>query len=321
MKKYVIRRIFSGILTILVVFTMNFLLVKSAPGDPIKTLMGKETDDPVLRAALEEKWGLNKPLYEQYLSYLGNAIKGDLGTSITYNRSVNDMISERLMATVILGLSALLISFLLGTAMGIFCARRDGSLIDSVLSTVSYATDAMPSFWLGLMLMIIFATKLNLLPSQGMYNVRAGYTGWRYILDVAHHLVLPCMTLVLITMSGYFRITKSSILQVTNEDFITTMRATGMSEKKIFNKYIFRNAILPTVTMLGISVAFLITGVSLIEIVFSWPGMGRLTLTAINQRDYPTLMGVYLVMNVSVVVVMIITDIVYALLDPRIRYD
>lgn len=321
MKKYLIRRIFSGILTILVVFTMNFMLVKAAPGDPIRTLMGKETDDPVLRAALEEKWGLDKPLYEQYWNYLKNAMTGDLGTSIIYNRSVNEMIAERVMATVVLGLTALLISFILGTLMGIFCARRDGTLIDSLLSTVSYATDAMPSFWLGLMLMILFATKLKLLPSQGMYNVRAGYTGFKYYLDVAHHLVLPCMTLVLITMSGYFRITKSSILQVTNEDFITTMRATGMSEKKIFNKYIFRNAILPTVTMLGISVAFLITGVSLIEIVFSWPGMGRLTLTAINQRDYPALMGVYLVMNVSVVIVMIITDIFYALLDPRIRYD
>ena len=154
-----------------------------------------------------------------------------------------------------------------------------------------------------------------------MYNVRAGYTGFQYVLDVLYHLALPCITLVLITMSGYFRITKSSILQVTNEDFITTMRATGMSERKIFNKYIFRNAILPTVTMLGISIAFLVTGVSLIEIVFSWPGIGSMTLTAINQRDYPTLMGVYLVMNVSVVVVMIITDVLYAILDPRIRYD
>lgn len=321
MKKYVIRRIFSGILTILVVFSLNFVLVRSAPGDPIRSLMGKETDDPELRAALEAKWGFDKPVIEQYASYLGNALKGDLGTSIIYNRSVNEMIGERVGATVVLGIAALLVSFLVGTAMGIFCARRDGSLIDTTLSTLSYATDAMPSFWLGLMLMIILATKLKLLPSQGMINVRAGYTGFRYYLDVAQHMILPGLTLVLITMSGYFRITKSSILQVTSEDFITTMRATGMSEKKIFNKYIFRNAILPTVTMLGISVAFLITGVSLIEIVFSWPGMGRLTLTAITQRDYPTLMGVYLVMNVSVVIVMIITDILYGILDPRIRYD
>lgn len=321
MSRFIIRRIISGILTVLVVFTLNFVLVKSAPGDPITSLMGKETDDPVLRQALMEKWGLDKSPLEQYFSYLKNAVKGDLGTSIQYNRPVNDMIGERLLATVLLGLVSLAIAFLLGTALGIFCARRDGTIIDNVLSTISYATDAMPSFWLGLMLIILFATKLDLLPSYGMYDVRAGYTGLRYVLDVLYHLALPCITLVLVTMSGYFRITKSSILQVTNEDFITTMRATGMSSKKIFNKYIFRNAILPTVTMLGISVAFLVTGVSLIEIVFSWPGIGSMTLTAINQRDYPTLMGVYLVMSVSVVVVMIITDVLYAILDPRIRYD
>ena len=134
-------------------------------------------------------------------------------------------------------------------------------------------------------------------------------------------MVLPVLTLVLITFPGYFRIAKSSVLQVANEEFITTLRATGMSEKMIFNKYVFRNAILPTVTMFGITMAFLITGVTLIEIVFSWPGMGRLTMTAINQRDYPTLMGVYLVMSVSVAVVMIVVDIVYAFLDPRIRYE
>lgn len=286
MKRFIVRRIISGILTVLVVFTLNFALVKSAPGDPITSLMGKETDDPVLREALMEKWGLDQPVPVQYFNYLKNALTGDLGT-----------------------------------LLGIFCARHDGSILDNTLSTISYATDAMPSFWLGLMLIILFATKLDLFPSQGMYNVRAGYTGFRYVLDVLDHLALPCITLVLVTMSGYFRITKSSILQVTNEDFITTMRATGMSERKIFNKYIFRNAILPTVTMLGISIAFLVTGVSLIEIVFSWPGIGSMTLTAINQRDYPTLMGVYLVMNVSVVVVMIITDVLYAILDPRIRYD
>ncbi|MEA4921509.1 MAG: ABC transporter permease [Clostridiaceae bacterium] len=321
MKKYILRRLFSGVLTVLVVFSINFLLVKKAPGDPIRTLMGQENDDIALRQALMEKWGLDKPLPQQYLSYLKNAAAGDLGTSITYNRSVNDMIKERVLATVILGLTSALLAFTIGTLMGILCARRDGSLLDTVFSGFSYATDAMPSFWLGLMLIIVFATNLGLVPSQSMFNVRAGYTGLRHILDVLYHMILPCATLTLITMPGYFRITKSSILQVTNEDFIRTMRAAGMSEKKIFSKYIFRNAILPTVTMFGISVAFLITGVSLVEIVFSWPGMGRLTLTAITQRDYPTLMGVYLVMSVSVVIVMIITDIIYALLDPRIRYD
>ena len=211
MRRYIVKRILSGILTVFVVFTLNFVLVKSAPGDPITTLIGKDTDDPVLHQALMEKWGLDRPYHEQYFNYLKNAVQGDLGTSIIYNRSVNDMIGERVLATVLLGLTGALLALLIGTALGIFCARHDGSLIDSAISTVSYATDAMPSFWVGLMLMIILATKLHLLPSQGMYNVRAGYTGMRYVLDVLHHMILPCLTLVIITMPGYFRIAKSSV--------------------------------------------------------------------------------------------------------------
>lgn len=303
------------------VFVINFIIIKAAPGDPIRTIMGKETDDPVLKEALMEKWGLNESLPKQFWKQFSNSLKGDLGTSIIYNRSVNEMIQSRLGPTILLGIVSALLALIIGTALGIFCARRENSLVDSLFSTVSYTLDAMPSFWLGLMLIILLSTKLGLLPAQGMTDARAGYTGLQYYLDVAVHLVLPVLTLVLITMPGYFRIAKSSIHQVTSEEFILTLRATGMSEKKIFSKYIFRNAILPTVTMFGITIAFLVTGVSLIEIVFSWPGTGRLTLTAINQRDYPTLMGIYLVMSVSVAVVMVLVDIAYAFLDPRIRYD
>lgn len=321
MKRFVIRRIFSGILTVLIVITLNFIIIKAAPGDPIKTLMGKDNNDPVYRAALEEKWGLNDPLYVQYFNYLKNAAQGDLGTSITYNDSVNNMIGAKIGPTVLLGLAAAIISLLIGTALGIFCARHEGGFFDGIISAVSYALDAMPSFWLGLMLMIVFATHLGLFPTSGMTDSRVNYTGFAHILDIIRHMALPCITLVLISIPGYFRIAKSSVVQVSNEEFITTFRAVGMSEKKIFNKYVFRNAILPTITTFGITMAFLITGVTLIEIVFAWPGMGRLTMTAINQRDYPTLMGIYLVVAIGVSVVMIIVDIVYALFDPRIRYD
>ena len=321
MKKYIIRRCISGIITVMIVFTLNFILVMSAPGDPITTIIGKDTDDPVLRAALEEKYGLNKPLTEQYIAQLGNLIRGDLGLSIMYNRPVSNMIAEKVNATVLLGLTSALLSLILGTSLGIYCARREGSRADTTISTVSYTFDAMPSFWLGLMLIILLSTRLGLLPSQGMVNVRAGYKGFQRTLDIVHHMVLPTLTLVIVNMPGYFRIAKSSVLQVANDDFVALFRAVGMSEKHIFKKYIFRNAILPTVTLFGISMAFLITGVALIEIVFSWPGMGRVTMTAITQRDYPTLMGVYLVISISVAVVMVIVDVIYAFLDPRIRYD
>lgn len=318
---FALRRFFSGLLTVFVVFALNFVIIHAAPGNPVKSIIGKETSNPELTQALMDKWGLNDPLSVQFSRQLGNTLKGDLGTSILYNRPVNEMILERLGATLLLGVVTAVLSLFIGTALGVVCARKEGSWLDRILSVITYALDSMPSFWLGLMLIILFSSKLGLLPTQGMENVRAGYTGLRHVLDVLHHLILPSLTLVLISIPGYFRIAKSSIQQVTSEDFIITLRATGMSEKKIFSKYIFRNAILPTVTLFGITLAFLVTGVSLIEIVFSWPGMGRLTMTAINQRDYPVLMGIYFVMSVSVALVMVLVDIAYAMLDPRIRYD
>lgn len=321
MKKYALKRTLTGLLTVLIVFAINFVIIKAAPGDPISTLMGKENNDPEIRAALEEKYGLNKPMPVQFVSYLKTAMTGDLGTSIIFDRPVTDMIGEKVAATVLLGLTSAVLAAVIGTLMGIYAARHEGSLLDVISSGVSYTLNSMPSFWLGLMMIILFASKLGWFPSYGMTDTRAGYTGIQYIMDVLKHMFLPVVTLTLVLLPQYFRIAKSSVLQVANEDFITTFRATGMSEGKIFNKYIFRNAILPTITIFGISMAYLITGVALVEIVFAWPGMGRLVMTAITQRDYPTLMGIYLVMSVSVAVVMILVDIVYALFDPRIRYD
>lgn len=320
MKKYLAKRILTGLLTIILVFSINFIIIRLAPGDPIKTLMGKENDDPALRLALEKKYGLDQPLPTQFVMYLKTAISGDLGKSIIYNRPVAEMIWEKIGATFLLVISAAVLALTIGTLMGIKAARHEGSLLDVIFSGVSYVFNSMPSFWLGLMLIIIFASRLGILPSCRMSNPRAAYTGIRYVLDVIVHMILPVGTLFLIQIPIYFRIAKSSVLQVASEDYIVTLRATGMDERKIFNKYIFRNAILPTITIFGISMAYLITGVALIEIVFAWPGTGRLVLTAITQRDYPTLMGIYLIMSISVAIVMILVDIVYAVFDPRIRY-
>jgi peptide/nickel transport system permease protein len=303
------------------VFSINFVLMHLAPGDPVTIIMGKDNQDPVLRKALMEKYGLDKPLPVQYAIYLKQVLRGDLGDSIIYHRPVIEMIKEKFIPTVILVLTGAILSLVLGTWMGIRAAQKEGSFQDVVFSGISYIFNAMPSFWLGLMMIILFASVLHLVPSSGMTNTRASYTGLRHVLDVAYHMILPVMALVLLDIPLYFRIAKSSVIQASSEDFVMTLRATGMDEKKIFNKYIFRNAILPTITVFGISLAFLITGVALIEIVFAWPGMGRLVLTAITQRDYPTLMGIYLLMAISIAITMIITDIVYAIADPRIRYQ
>ncbi|MBV1756550.1 MAG: ABC transporter permease [Dethiosulfatibacter sp.] len=320
MRGYLVKRLFAGILTVFIILTVNFIIIKIAPGDPIKTLMGKEHDNPDLRSALEEKYGLDKPLSAQYLIYLKLIFSGDLGVSIIYNRPVTQMIYEGLKPTLLLTLISTTFALLIGTSFGIIAARKEGSLFDVVFSGLAYLFNATPSFWLGLMLIILFASKLKWFPAYGMSDVRTSVTGLRYLIEVLRHMILPVSTLILIQIPSYFRVAKSSILQVKDEDYIMTLRAVGMSEKMIFNKYIFKNAILPIITLVGISMAYMITGVALTEIVFSWPGTGKMIVSAISQRDYPVLMGVYLVASVLVAIVMLAIDLVYVAFDPRIRY-
>lgn len=321
MKRYVLRRIITGILTVLIVFILNFFLIQAAPGDPVTTLMGKDNHDPEVRQALIEKYGYDQPVIVQLGKQLQTLMHGDLGDSVIQNRPVGEMVSEKLGPTILLGLTGAVLAAVIGTLLGILAARKEGKPLDVVASGTSYVFSAMPQFWLGLMLIIVFSSELGWFPSYGMTDTRANYTGLAYAADVLRHMFLPLVTLTLALLPQYFRIAKSSVLQVANEEFIQTFRAAGMDEKKIFRKYVFRNAILPTVTIFGISMAYLLTGVMLIEIVFAWPGMGRLMTTAISQRDYPTLIGINLIMAVSVAVVMLVVDIVYAKLDPRIRYE
>lgn len=270
---------------------------------------------------LTEKYGLDQPLHIQFFRYVGNLLHGDMGESIYTNEPVAKEILDRLVPTIVLALSASLIALFLGTMLGIFCARHVGSKLDMALGSVSYLFDSTPSFWLGLMLILVFSSTLHILPTSGMVDLRAGYTGFARVLDIAKHLILPGMSLSLTLIPYYFRIARSSVIQVMNEDFITTLRATGASEREIFNRYVFRNAILPTVTVFGIQLAYLITGAAIVEIVFSWPGLGSYMMTAISRRDYPVLMGIYLVMSICIAVMMIVVDILYSVLDPRISHN
>ncbi|HEU0165625.1 MAG TPA: ABC transporter permease, partial [Thermomicrobiales bacterium] len=197
--------------------------------------------------------------------------------------------------------------------------QRSGKPVDTALSFGNYALFALPSFWLGLIMIVIFSSKLGWLPTAGMRNVRADYTGWRDRFDVLEHLILPVATLALVQIPIYFRITRASVLLQQREDYVTTFRATGIPESKIFRRYALRNALLPTVTVFGLSLGFVFTGAALVEIVFAWPGIGRVTLDAVFRRDYPLLLGIYLVLAIAVSIAVLLTDLVYALLDPRIR--
>lgn len=321
MKRYIGKRALTGIVVVLISVCINFVLIRMAPGDPVRILAGVDNPNPAQIEALTIKYGLDKPIHEQFISFILNICKGDFGYSYINEKPVLELIMDKVFPTLLLSLSALILAVVVGTALGIYAARKNGKPFDHFMCTLSYIFDSTPSFWLGLMLILIFASRLSLVPTSGMETMRAGYTGMKHVLDVIHHLVLPVVTLALVQFPYYFRIARSSVLQVMSEDFITTLRATGMKERRIFNKYVLRNALIPTVTVLGTSLAFLISGSVYIETVFSWPGMGRLLFSSIGKRDYPVLTGIYLIIAVTVAVMMILVDVVYGLIDPRIKYD
>ena len=321
MKKYILKRLGTGALVVLFSVLFNFVIVRLAPGDPTRLLAGKDNPNPQMIAALQEKYGLNKPILTQFWMYIKQLLHGDFGYSYASSSKVWDLIKVRVAPTLMISLTGAVLGLLIGTLLGIYAARRKGTAIDISLCGVSYLFDSTPSFWLGLMMILIFAAILKWFPTSGMYNLRGNYHGWKRFADLMKHMFLPVTTLTLIDIPYYFRIARSSVLQTMSEDFIMTLRATGMSERRIFNKYVMRNAIIPTITVFGITLAYMITGVAMIEIVFAWPGMGRLMLDSITKRDYPTLSAIYLLLSISVAVMMIIVDLVYAWVDPRIRIE
>ena len=311
----------TGLLTVLFCLAFNFALIRLAPGDPIKIMAGVDNPNPDMIEALTEKYGLDKSIPEQFAVYLEQLVHFDLGYSYLNNRSVIEIIKQKIVPSFMLTLTAILCSVVIGTLLGVVAARKNGGIFDRLMCSVAYVFDSLPSFWLGLMMILIFASTLKLFPTSGMYNVRAQYTGWAYVLDVLHHLALPVCTLILVQIPYYFRIARSSVIQIMADDFILTYRAAGMDERKIFFRYVLKNAIIPTVTVFGMSLAFMITGSTLVETVFAWPGIGRVLLDSIYQRDYPVLSGIYLMLSISVAVMMILVDLVYAWIDPRIRYE
>lgn len=321
MKRYIGKRILTGILCVFMALCLNFFIIHAAPGNPVRILAGSDNPSQEMIATLTVKYGLDQPLIVQFGRYLGSILKGDMGVSIYTNEPVFKEIMTRLAPTLSLCLSAIFIAVIVGTIIGIFCARHVGSKIDTFLASISYFFDSTPSYWLGMMLILVFASILHVLPTSGMMDLRAPSEGLAHYLDIAKHMILPVSALGLTLIPYYFRISRSSVIQVMNEDFITTLRAAGMSESRIFRKYVFRNAILPTITVLGIQLAYVISGSAIVEIVFAWPGTGSYMMTAITRRDYPTLMGIYLLISISVAVMMLVVDLLYSMLDPRIRHN
>lgn len=284
-------------------------------------MAGFDNPNEEFKMAVRAKYNLDKPLITQFFTYIYRLVQGDLSESYYSSRPVTELLAERMGASLLLSGTSAVLAFIIGTVLGLTAGKKEDSMQDKVLSSGTYVANAMPSFWLGLMLIFVFASRLGWLPTQGMYSLRENYTGIARYIDLGKHLILPVTTLVLVQIPGYFRITRSSVIQVMADDYITTFRVTGMSEKKIYMKYVLKNAILPVVTLFGINVAYIVAGSTLVETVFSWQGIGILMYTAIAKRDYNVLMGTYLIIAVSVAFFMILVDVIYAKLDPRIHYE
>jgi len=305
---------------LLAVLVLNFSLIHLAPGDPVQVIageMGGASEEVI--AALRAKYGLDHSLLEQLFTYLGKVLHGDFGYSYYFNQPVLSLIAQRLPATLYLAASSLIAAVLVGTLLGVISARRPNGLLSHGVTVLSLAGYAAPIFWTGLLLLLLFGSVWPILPVSGMADVVNPKTGFAYALDVATHLVLPSLTLALVFIAQYSRLARVNMIDVLSADYVRTARAKGLPERVVLVKHALRNTLIPIVTVVGLQFGNLFAGAVLVETVFSWPGMGRLVFDSILRRDYPTLMGVLFFSAVMVIAANIITDLVYRLIDPRIR--
>ena len=302
---------------IFVVFGVSvivFGLIHLTPGDPAQIMLGPSASMDDVRE-LQHQLGLDRPVVVQYASWIGRAVQGDLGQSIVLRRSVLGEVVDRFGNTALLAGTAIVISFTLGIVLGVVSAVRRGSSIDRLVMLAATGGLSLPSFWFGLMLIILFSVRLGWLPGTGMTSAVNGGG----VIDIAKHLILPSVALAVVPMAVIARYTRSSMLEVLGQDYVRTARAKGMSERIVIGRHVFRNTLVALVTMLGLQVGFLLAGAVYIENVFSWPGIGQMLVDAILKRDFPLVQGGVLLVATVYVVVNLATDLLYAFLDPHIR--
>ncbi|OCX64605.1 ABC transporter permease [Thioclava sp. SK-1] len=317
----ILGRLLKAAITLLAIAILNFFLIHAAPGDPAAVIAGEAgAADEQMIADLRAQFGLDQPFYVQLARYVGNVVTLDLGYSFRQGAPVLDLILDRLPATLLLTLTAFGISLVGGIAMGVAASARVGKIGDSLLTGFALLFYATPLYWAALMAVLVFSVNLGWLPGFGYETVGANYTGLTRMWDILSHLVLPASTLGLFFMAVYMRMTRASMLEVGQQDFVKTARAKGLADPIIRRRHILRNALLPVVTLAGLQAGQLVGGAVLTETVFAWPGIGRLMFESLAARDYNTILGVFLVSAAMVIVFNIITDIVYRLIDPRIGH-
>ena len=317
MLAYIIRRLGQTVVTTFVVITMIFFLVHLIPGDPALTILGGMAAQPTEEQIqlVRERLGLNLPIYVQYFDYLRGLVTGDLGTSLVSNRPVTYDIMLRLPRTLQIAVPALILATLVGIPLGILAAIRRGRLSDLLVSTSSVAAFSLPSFVTGLLLIVIFAIQLNWLPSSGWVSPAENFPGF------LSRIILPTIALAVAPAGLIMRMMRSSMLEQLGQDYVTTARAKGLIENRVIYRHVVRNSMTPVVTSLGLQAGFLFTGSVIVENVFNWPGIGTMLLDSVINRDYPVIQGLVLMVALTFVLINLITDLTYGLIDPRIRYD
>ena len=319
--RYVFRRIAQGLVTVLLLIAVNFLIVHAAPGDVVDTLAGGAgSADAAVLQAMREHLGLDQPLYVQFLRHVGQLARLDLGASQFSGDRVISLLLERLPATLLLMLPSLVISFVVGTSLGLIASLKPRSIVDFLVSALVLVGYATPLFWLGLMLIVVFTINLGWLPSVGMVTIGQSQGLWASALDLLRHAILPVLTLSLFYLAAYARLTRATMIEVADQKFVRAATAKGIARSQVVWRHIFRNALLPVFTMAGLNISSMLGGALVVEVVFSWPGLGQLAFNAVLQRDNTLLLGLLFFSSIFVVLVNIVVDILYIKLDPRIEF-
>jgi ABC-type dipeptide/oligopeptide/nickel transport system permease component len=319
MVRYIAARAGWGIATVLAIIVLNFLVLHLVPGDPIQALIGDYPAPPDYVAHIRQAFGMDQPLLTQLWLYLVNLAQFNLGFSFANRQPVLDLLLERAPLTLLLMLPALTLAALIGVALALSAAPRAGTPIDAGIAVVSLFGYSVPIFWLGQLLVIVFSIHLGWLPVQGMESSRRQLTGFPAVLDVMWHLVLPLVSVTIYYVAVVSRVSRTAVIDALAQDFVMTARAKGLSEREILWRHVLPNACVPVITVIGYNFGHTLTGAILTEAVFAWPGLGSAFMAAIGSRDYPTLQGIFLLAAVAVVGSNLITDLLTAVADPRVR--
>ncbi len=317
---YALRRLLQAVPVIILIMIGTFLLLQLAPGDTVDALVGDMGGaDAAFIARLRTEYGLDQPVWVQLWRYMSKLAMFDFGWSFVYEQPVSTVLLDRLGTTLLLMATSLSLAFTVGTLLGAIAARRAYSWTDTVISTLGLVFYATPSFFLSLMMMLLFSVKLGWLPVGGIKTIAGFYTGWEHVRDVAKHLIMPTAALSLIYLAFYLRLMRASVMEVAELDYVRTARAKGAGESRLMIHHIMRNALLPVVTLLGLQFSTVLGGSVVVETIFSLPGLGNLAYKAVIQRDMNTLMGIIFLSSILVIVINFMTDLLYARLDSRIE--